>query len=1126
MSAALGSAVLELTADASKLKATIASARASVIGDFKRMGAALKPALIGGLTVAGTAIGAALYRIGAQFDDAYNNIRRGTGATGRTLEGLKRDFRAVAREVPADMGTVSNVIADLNTRLGLTGKPLQERAKQFLELSRITGEDVSTSIRNVTRLFGDWNVRSNRQGRTLDYLFRMSQTTGIGVSDLAGRMTDFGAPLRQLGFDFDTAAAMFGKFEREGVNIQTLMPGLKMAVKNLSEPSRRTAEMLERLGVAGRAPDVALRAVIRAIKDAGSTMEANRMAFAVFGSRAGPDLATAIREGRFELNDLVRDVKNGSDTIDGVGRETMTFSEKLQILRNKGLVLLEPAATAVVDALQHFADWSLKASDTAREWLPKIKRVVSAITGSKGFKAAIDVLASTVRRQITAITQYFRSLFGVVSNIIKTIGALLRGDFTQAWQSLKAIFTNGINMLIGVFKLLTAPIREAASRAFAGVRDAITKPINAAIGWMTTAFTNARNWLTKAWANITKAASSAWTRTRDAIVKPITGAVGAVQKAIDGATKWLSRGWDTIKRTAKAGWERVRDFVVSPIDAARTRVQNIVTNMRTWLTARWEDIKRLTNAAWQRVKDFIGNPINAARERVQNIVGNMRRWLSDRWNDIRSRASNAWVRVRDTITAPITRAKEIIQNVIGGVRRWLSDRWGDIVNGAAKFGKNIKDKLEGAFKGAANGVIGFINGIINAINKIPGIPDIPKIPKFAEGGKIGGRASSASSVGFYAAGGRVTRPLAIVGEEAPRHPEYVIPTNPAYRGRAIGLTHQLVKELGIEGQVPGFFLGGVIGGITKGAGGIFKGIKSGVSKVAGLPIGLLEMGAKWILDMLPSVDDIGPRWLRGFGSYALSKITKWIKDKVTGLFKSDDNEGLNKVKRVAAMGEQADKMARMNTPYLYGGGHNPSFSGPWDCSGAVSAVLHAGGFLSSPMTTDGLKVWGKPGDGTLFTVGVRGSTGRNAHTMMKLGSRYFESGSGRGAGWRPGWSGHFPIHRSAPGFARGGVLSAETLAQEIRDALIPRVLGWGLRRGGVIGNLPYAGSFAGGGIVGGPKGAPAWAVVHGGEHISEGVPSVHLHFADGMEWLRRFVRAEIRWSGEDAHAAYRAGVRP
>ncbi|MDX6607698.1 MAG: hypothetical protein QOD14_2238 [Solirubrobacterales bacterium] len=57
-----------------------------------------------------------------------------------------------------------------------------------------------------------------------------------------------------------------------------------------------------------------------------------------------------------------------------------------------------------------------------------------------------------------------------------------------------------------------------------------------------------------------------------------------------------------------------------------------------------------------------------------------------------------------------------------------------------------------------------------------------------------------------------------------------------------------------------------------------------------------------------------------------------------------------------------------NLPYIWGGGHGSFTSSGYDCSGAVSFALHGGGFLSSPLDSTGLEVWGVPGGGNWITV--------------------------------------------------------------------------------------------------------------------------------------------------------------
>jgi hypothetical protein len=93
---------------------------------------------------------------------------------------------------------------------------------------------------------------------------------------------------------------------------------------------------------------------------------------------------------------------------------------------------------------------------------------------------------------------------------------------------------------------------------------------------------------------------------------------------------------------------------------------------------------------------------------------------------------------------------------------------------------------------------------------------------------------------------------------------------------------------------------------------------------------------------------------------------------------------------------EANRIDSQHYPYSWGGGHNPSFSGPYDCSGAVSAVLHAGGLLGSPLVSGEMETIGKPGPGRI-TIYANAK-----HVYMSLDGHFFgtsRSNPGRGAGW-------------------------------------------------------------------------------------------------------------------------------
>ena len=102
--------------------------------------------------------------------------------------------------------------------------------------------------------------------------------------------------------------------------------------------------------------------------------------------------------------------------------------------------------------------------------------------------------------------------------------------------------------------------------------------------------------------------------------------------------------------------------------------------------------------------------------------------------------------------------------------------------------------------------------------------------------------------------------------------------------------------------------------------------------------------------------------------------------------------------RVAAMVNEADSL--MGKPYVSGGGH--SGWGPqagYDCSGFVSAVLHAGGYLTSPVDTTALPSQSGmvAGPGQSVTVYDRALPGQSGHVIIEINGQFYESGGMHGA---------------------------------------------------------------------------------------------------------------------------------
>ena len=454
---------VELVGDASKLSKALSKGQKDVSGFGDKAAKAGKIAAIGLAAVGGAVAGAtvAAFKIGQEFDKAFDKIRVGTGATGDALSSLQEDFREVVRTVPASFADASSAIADINTRLGLTGKPLRDVSARMLELSNITGEDLNQNIEGLTRTFGDWGVAVEDMPGSLDKLFRASQATGISVGKLGEQMVKYGAPARQLGFTFEQTAGLLGKFEKEGVNAELVMGSMRQALGRMARAGEPAVETFAR--------------VTEQIKSAGSASEANAIALELFGARAGPDMAAAIREGRFELGDLLTTIESGQETILGAAEDTRSWQESWELLKNNGMLLFEPVAERVFDKLSDFAQWLIDegvpaVESFAEEWGPRLQDWFTR-TGETISRWWEDTVKPAVREFTKAIDDNWPRIEAIwedLGEVVANVGRIFRTELEDMGET-SGSESNSISDNVGDVITILETLAETAAR----VSDAV-----------------------------------------------------------------------------------------------------------------------------------------------------------------------------------------------------------------------------------------------------------------------------------------------------------------------------------------------------------------------------------------------------------------------------------------------------------------------------------------------------------------------------------------------------------------------------------------------------------------------------------------------------------------------------
>ena len=421
-------------------------------------------AAVGGIAVAtGKAVieaGKYMKDLGTSFDDAADAIRIGTGATGDALDGLLDDFDAVYKSVPTTMEDASKAIADYNTRLGLTGPQLQEISKQAIQVSDMLGDDLGSVIEESSQAFQQWNIDADDMGGAMDYIFKVSQSTGMGFTDLMADMQKFGPQLQEMGYSFETASALMGQLDKAGVNTDEVLGAMKKSVATLAKEGISASD--------------GLAMYYEKIKNAGTAAEAASIASEIFGTRAGSTMAAAIRDGSLAVADLTAELQENGETIAGAADDTYDFAERLQVMKQGLEVALKPMANTVFDGLNKFMPTLQKLME---QITPAISKAVEAaapfvdefLTGAAdALEDVLPLISQLAANLLPVLTQLMSTLLPPLLNLVQTL-------LPPLMQLIEALLPPVVSLLNAIMPLLSPLL---------AILEPIASVLGTIVGWV------------------------------------------------------------------------------------------------------------------------------------------------------------------------------------------------------------------------------------------------------------------------------------------------------------------------------------------------------------------------------------------------------------------------------------------------------------------------------------------------------------------------------------------------------------------------------------------------------------------------------------------------------------------
>lgn len=357
-----------------------------------------------GLTLPIAALGTGAVAAFNEIDDGYDIIIKKTGATGEALNDLNRVAENVYTSMPVNMDDVGNAVGELNTRFDINGDVLEDATRKSLEFARVNDADVTSSIRNVSRYMGDAGIDASQYGSVLDTLTVAGQKTGISMDKLTEYLAKYGAPMRALGFETRESIALFSQWEKSGVNVEIAFSGMKKAISTWAKDGKDSREEFKKtLDEIKACPDIAA---------------ATTKAIEVFGTKAGPDLADAIKGGRFEYKELLNVIENSAGALDSTYESLLDGADDTAVAINKGknalsklgATVLNSAAPAIEDLseiIEKASAWFNNLSDSEKKAVVKTLAVVAAMGPVISIGGKIVKTGGTVVKTVGKMADFF-----------------------------------------------------------------------------------------------------------------------------------------------------------------------------------------------------------------------------------------------------------------------------------------------------------------------------------------------------------------------------------------------------------------------------------------------------------------------------------------------------------------------------------------------------------------------------------------------------------------------------------------------------------------------------------------------------------------------------------------------
>jgi TP901 family phage tail tape measure protein len=567
---------------------------------------AFKAAAVGaGVAAAGA--GAAIFKIGTDYEDSLNLFQSVSRATAGEMDRV----RAKAKELGNDLtlpgtsaGNAARAMTEL-TKAGISVNETLAASKGVLQLAAAAQVDEATAATITANSLNAFSLAGSEANRVADLLAAAANASSGEITDMADALKQSSAVFAKAGVPIEDLTTLIGQMANKGIQGSDAGTSLKTMMLSLQAPSNKAAGAIADLGVS--------------IYDAQGGMRPMRDLIGQFSEK----LAGLNEEQR---NNALKDIF-GTDAIRAanivLGEGVAGFDKMKAAVTQQGAAANVAAAKnkglrGALDGLR--SQFETIAIEIYEKVGPALGEFVRGV--SERVPAAFEAVKNTVGEFVRGVSAGLTG--GLLGAVVRTqdgmsgfgakVGEVFR-SIRQWWDD------NGPAVIAGLVSF-----KDGAVVVFQRVAQVVGQVVEVVGGMVASV---------RAWLDQNRATIDEWR------VK-LTGIFNNVWAVISGFVELVKVAWATFGQTLLDTAASVFGNILQLIDGSLRSIKGIIDLFVGLLTGdwsrAWEGIQGIVSGAWEKIKGVTGLALDV----IKVTIG-----LA--WDAVTAIFGGAWARFKEIV---------------------------------------------------------------------------------------------------------------------------------------------------------------------------------------------------------------------------------------------------------------------------------------------------------------------------------------------------------------------------------------------------------------------------------------------------------------------------------------------